>query len=112
MQCAFWLYIIPLNSILKKSINGTKNYCPHAMNALDSFHPAVAAWFSRTFDAPTPAQERAWPALKAGQHVLVAAPTGSGKAFAAFLAPTYHAAKRGQDRPRPHRARSGYVSSL
>ncbi len=29
------------------------------MNALDRFHPAVAAWFARTFDAPTPAQERA-----------------------------------------------------
>ena len=56
------------------------------MNGLHSFHPAVAAWFSRTFDAPTPAQQRAWPALMAGRDVLVAAPTGSGKTFAAFLA--------------------------
>jgi ATP-dependent Lhr-like helicase len=56
------------------------------MSVLDSFHPAVAAWFTRTFDAPTPAQAQAWPALQAGQHVLVAAPTGSGKTFAAFLA--------------------------
>ena len=56
------------------------------MNGLHSFHPAVAAWFSRTFDAPTLAQERAWPALQEGRDVLVAAPTGSGKTFAAFLA--------------------------
>ena len=56
------------------------------MSALANFHPAVAAWFARSFDAPTPAQERAWPAIQAGRHVLVAAPTGSGKTFAAFLA--------------------------
>jgi ATP-dependent helicase Lhr and Lhr-like helicase len=52
---------------------------------LDAFHPAVAAWFRRSFDAPTPAQEQAWPAIRAAQHVLIAAPTGSGKTFAAFL---------------------------
>ena len=56
------------------------------MSALDGFHPAVAAWFRQTFDAPTAAQALAWPAIQAGRHVLVAAPTGSGKTFAAFLA--------------------------
>jgi len=56
------------------------------VNPLDSFHPAVAAWFARAFDAPTPAQAQAWPAIQAGRHVLIAAPTGSGKTFAAFLA--------------------------
>jgi len=50
------------------------------------FHPAVAGWFSRTFDAATPAQAAAWPAIAAGRHVLIAAPTGSGKTLAAFLA--------------------------
>jgi len=53
---------------------------------LDAFHPAVAAWFRRTFAAPTIAQVRAWAALHGERHVLVAAPTGSGKTFAAFLA--------------------------
>ena len=53
---------------------------------LDSFHPAVAAWFARTFDAPTPAQTDAWPAIREGRHTLIAAPTGSGKTLAAFLA--------------------------
>src|SRR5215467_40867 len=50
------------------------------------FHPAVGAWFDGAFERPTPAQAKAWPAIKAGQHVLIAAPTGSGKTLAAFLA--------------------------
>jgi ATP-dependent Lhr-like helicase len=53
---------------------------------LDSFHPAVARWFRQNFAAPTPAQAAAWPAIKAGRDVLIAAPTGSGKTLAAFLA--------------------------
>jgi ATP-dependent Lhr-like helicase len=82
------------------------------MNVLDSFHPAVAAWFSRTFDAPTSAQERAWPALRSGQHVLVAAPTGSGKTFAAFLAAIDQLVKEGLEAPLPHETRILYVSPL
>ena len=53
---------------------------------LELFHPAVQAWFASAFAAPTVAQVQAWPAIKAGQHVLVAAPTGSGKTLSAFLA--------------------------
>src|SRR5262245_34593384 len=56
------------------------------MDVLDTFHPAVSAWFRRAFAAPTLAQVDAWPAIRAGRPVLVAAPTGSGKTFAAFLA--------------------------
>jgi ATP-dependent Lhr-like helicase len=82
------------------------------MNALDSFHPAVAAWFSRTFDAPTPAQGRAWPALQAERHVLVAAPTGSGKTFAAFLTAIDQLVKEGLQAPLPDETRVVYVSPL
>ncbi|MBT2322354.1 DEAD/DEAH box helicase [Variovorax paradoxus] len=53
---------------------------------LEDFHPAVAGWFSRAFAAPTEAQKAAWPAIRAGRHALVAAPTGSGKTLTAFLA--------------------------
>ena len=53
---------------------------------LAPFHPAVAGWFARRFPAPTAAQAEAWPAIAAGEHVLVAAPTGSGKTLTAFLA--------------------------
>ncbi|HEY6517649.1 MAG TPA: DEAD/DEAH box helicase [Steroidobacteraceae bacterium] len=51
-----------------------------------AFHPAVNRWLDRAFEAPTPAQEQAWPAIQAGRHTLIAAPTGSGKTLAAFLA--------------------------
>src|SRR6266481_3482198 len=56
------------------------------MTLASLFHPAVAAWFERSFAAPTAAQEEAWPAIKEGRHALIAAPTGSGKTLAAFLA--------------------------
>jgi ATP-dependent Lhr-like helicase len=52
---------------------------------LSAFHPAVSAWFAATFPAPTAAQVAAWPAIRSGQHTLVAAPTGSGKTLTAFL---------------------------
>ncbi len=53
---------------------------------LGQFHPAVAGWFARSFPGPTDAQVAAWPAIAAGRHTLVAAPTGSGKTLTAFLA--------------------------
>ncbi len=56
-----------------------------ASDPLASFTPQVRDWFTRSFERPTAAQERAWPAIAAGQDVLVSAPTGSGKTLAAFL---------------------------
>src|SRR5918997_5096716 len=55
------------------------------MSPLAPFTPAVREWFARTFDAPTPAQERGWPAIASGANTLIQAPTGSGKTLAAFL---------------------------
>ena len=53
---------------------------------LDSFHPAVRAWFERRFPAgPTEPQAGGWREIAAGRHTLIAAPTGSGKTLAAFL---------------------------
>jgi len=52
---------------------------------LSSFSPRVRTWFQAAFAAPTPAQAQAWPAIAAGENVLVSAPTGSGKTLAAFL---------------------------
>ncbi len=49
------------------------------------FHPAVQSWFDRSFDAATPVQLAAWQEIQQGHDVLIAAPTGSGKTFAAFL---------------------------
>ena len=53
--------------------------------SLDRFSAPVRSWFESTFDAPTPAQERGWPAISEGEHTLILAPTGSGKTLAAFL---------------------------
>jgi ATP-dependent Lhr-like helicase len=52
---------------------------------LTSFSPPVREWFEKAFETPTPAQEKAWPAIAAGENVLLSAPTGSGKTLAAFL---------------------------
>jgi ATP-dependent Lhr-like helicase len=52
---------------------------------LAAFHPSVRRWFEERLGHPTVPQERAWPAIRSGEHVLVAAPTGSGKTLAAFL---------------------------
>src|SRR6267143_480987 len=53
---------------------------------LSGFHPVIERWFGARFAEPTEPQRRAWPAIRAGRDVLIAAPTGSGKTFAAFLA--------------------------
>src|SRR2546423_7550915 len=52
---------------------------------LSQFSERTRAWFEGAFEAPTPAQEQAWPALATGDPVLLSAPTGSGKTLAAFL---------------------------
>jgi ATP-dependent Lhr-like helicase len=58
---------------------------PGAATALATLSEAVRLWFRQRFPEPTPAQRLAWPALAAGQNLLLAAPTGSGKTLAAFL---------------------------
>lgn len=54
-------------------------------DSLSLFHPLVGKWFRERVGSPTAAQAQAWPAIARGEHVLVTAPTGSGKTFAAFL---------------------------
>ncbi|MGC1460475.1 MAG: DEAD/DEAH box helicase, partial [Steroidobacteraceae bacterium] len=82
------------------------------MNALDAFHPAVAAWFRSRFAAPTPAQQQSWPAIQAGRNVLVAAPTGSGKTLSAFLAALDELVREGQAGTLADETRVVYVSPL
>ena len=82
------------------------------MDLTTLFHPAVAAWFNRSFPAPTAAQAQAWPAIKAGRHVLVAAPTGSGKTLAAFLAAIDGLVRQGVEGPLANETQVVYVSPL
>ena len=53
--------------------------------ALALFHPVVREWFAEEVGTPTDVQRRAWPEIAAGRHVLVTAPTGTGKTLTAFL---------------------------
>jgi ATP-dependent helicase Lhr and Lhr-like helicase len=82
------------------------------IDSLDSFHPAVAAWFRGTFSEATPVQGQAWPAIRAGRDTLIAAPTGSGKTFAAFLAVLDSLLREGLERGLPDETRVVYISPL
>jgi len=64
---------------LKPKTSGTRP------RVLQGFQPYVAEWFMRTFNAPSPAQKKAWPAIRRGDNTLLLAPTGSGKTLAAFM---------------------------
>ncbi|HET6927054.1 MAG TPA: DEAD/DEAH box helicase [Hyphomicrobiaceae bacterium] len=82
------------------------------MSSARLFHPAIAAWFDRTFAAPTAAQAEAWPAIQAGRHVLIAAPTGSGKTLSAFLAAIDSLVRQGLEGNLEDATQVVYVSPL
>ena len=53
---------------------------------LASFNPRVRDWFTRSFERPTEAQAKAWPAIAARRERAASRrPPGSGKTLAAFL---------------------------
>ncbi len=77
-----------------------------------AFHPAVADWFDASFKGPTPCQSRAWRALAAGRHTLIAAPTGSGKTLAGFLMAIDSLVRQAQAGALPDGTQVVYVSPL
>ena len=79
---------------------------------LSLFHPAIAAWFGKTFLEPTGAQAEAWPSITQGRHTLIAAPTGSGKTLAAFLAAIDGLVREGVAGTLTNETRVVYVSPL
>ena len=54
-------------------------------DCLQLFSGQTADWFREKLGSPTQVQEASWPAIAAGGHVLVSAPTGTGKTLSAFL---------------------------
>jgi len=56
-----------------------------SQNILSRFHPLISRWFGEKIGRPTDIQERAWPKIADGEHLLITAPTGSGKTLTAFL---------------------------
>src|SRR3990170_803269 len=81
-------------------------------SVLDSFHPAVRAWFERRFRAPTEAQARGWPHIFSGRDTLIAAPTGSGKTLAAFLVAIDRLLRRAEEGPLDDAVEVLYISPL
>ena len=69
-------------------------------------------WFRDAFGAPTEPQARAWPQVKAGRDVLIAAPTGSGKTLSAFLAAIDSLVRQGLEGALPDETQVVYVSPL
>jgi len=80
--------------------------------SLSGFHPAIERWFESRFRDPTEPQQRAWPLIQAGRNALIAAPTGSGKTFAAFLAAIDSLLRQGLDGTLTDGTQVVYVSPL
>lgn len=53
--------------------------------ALAALPDGVARWFHQRFGPATGGQRLAWPVIVQGDHLLLSAPTGTGKTLAAFL---------------------------
>jgi ATP-dependent Lhr-like helicase len=79
---------------------------------LPGFHPVVSGWFESRFGSPTEPQAAGWPEIQAGRDVLVSAPTGSGKTFAAFLSGLDSLFREGLGGDLPDETRILYVSPL
>ncbi|HTU17779.1 MAG TPA: DEAD/DEAH box helicase [Gemmataceae bacterium] len=69
---------------------------PPASSWLDQVPEGIASWFRRRYGEPTPIQRAAWSRRPAGQHLLLNAPTGTGKTLAAFLPILTHLIQRGK----------------
>jgi ATP-dependent Lhr-like helicase len=80
--------------------------------SLTLFHPLIADWFQSSVGVPTDVQKAAWPAIQSGHDALIAAPTGSGKTFAAFLSCIDHLFKQALARELDDRTQVLYVSPL
>lgn len=79
---------------------------------LSSFHPLIAEWFQARIGRPTDVQAQAWPAIQSGSDTLIAAPTGSGKTFAAFLTCIDHLFRQALGCELEERTQVLYVSPL
>jgi ATP-dependent Lhr-like helicase len=79
---------------------------------MNTLHPIVRDWFAEHFGSATEPQERAWPATRSGENVLVSAPTGSGKTLAAFLICLDDLVRAGLDGRLPDTTQVLYVSPL
>ena len=76
------------------------------------FDQKTAGWFQQRLGEPTPVQREAWPAIASGKHVLVSAPTGTGKTLSAFLVFLDRLNRQAQAGTLEHKLHLVYVSPL
>lgn len=79
---------------------------------LGLFREKTAKWFSDTLGEPTAVQKEAWPLISAGKHVLVSAPTGTGKTLSAFLVFIDHMKRQAEEGTLKQELQLIYVSPL
>lgn len=81
-------------------------------DCLQLFDNQTAEWFREKLGEPTPVQKLSWPAIAAGGHVLVSAPTGTGKTLSAFLVFLDRLKKQAQEGSLKQELQLIYVSPL
>src|SRR5262245_15710527 len=85
---------------------------PRLAPALKPFHPIVRRWFRDTLGEPSAPQREGWPAIAAGTHTLILAPTGTGKTLAAFLWELNQLIVSGLEAPLANAVHILYISPL
>jgi ATP-dependent Lhr-like helicase len=71
---------------MEKTTDGLEFLDPPFISTwLDRVSEPLRCWFRRRFGEPTEIQRAAWSVLPSGRHLLLSAPTGTGKTLAAFL---------------------------
>src|SRR5207237_793941 len=90
--------------------DGASIYIPERMDHL--FHPLIVRWFAGRFAEPTEPQRRGWPEIARARDTLIAAPTGTGKTLAAFLACLDRLVRQAEAGTLADRTQVVYVSPL
>lgn len=81
-------------------------------SVLGLFGEGTRKWFRSALGEPTPVQKEAWPHIAGGRHVLVSAPTGTGKTLSAFLVFLDHMKRQAQEGTLKNELQLIYVSPL
>src|SRR5256885_12390461 len=70
---------------------------PPPRSTLFPYTTLFRSWFENRFGEPTEPQLQGWPHIRSGRHVLISAPTGTGKTIAAYLWAIDRLARQGAD---------------